>query len=139
MIRIDLQQKGEIKIRTDLSPIMVKVAKIMERSIKANFAAGGRPTSWLPLKKGTGKPLWGSGVLRGTLNVRSGNNWAEAGMGEGLPYAWIHHRGGMAGRGHKSNIPARPYMVLQREDLDKIGKMLGSFIIHAPGGEDAVY
>ena len=139
MIKIDLRQEGDPRPRRDISKAMEKVATIMRRSIELNFKAGGRPTSWLPLKKGTGKPLWGAGVLRGTLRTHSGGNFAEAAIGGGLPYAWIHQRGGMAGRGHKANIPARPYMVLQREDLDRIGKMLGEFIVHAPGGEDAIY
>lgn len=33
-----------------------------------------------------------------------------------VPYAAIHQKGGMAGRGKRVRIPARPYLVIQEED-----------------------
>lgn len=139
MIKFDMRQRGEIKLNTDLGPIMQTISRIMLKSIQMNFTMGGRPQPWLPLKSGAGTPLVGSGRLYGTINERSGNNWAEVGAGKGLDYAWIHHRGGVAGRGHKSNIPARPYMVLQRSDIEKIVRMVGRFTVDAPGGEDVIF
>lgn len=139
MIRFELDSGKDVKINRDLSKAMRGVAQIMKRSIKLNFQAGGRPVPWMPKKDGTARPLWGSGVLRSTLRSEYGKNYAEAAMGAGLKYAWIHQKGGLAGRGHKANIPARPYMVLQREDLENIAKLVGAFIVEAPGGEDAIY
>jgi len=139
MIKFDMRQKGDIKIKDDLGPIMQTISRIMLKSIQLNFTMGGRPQPWIPLKSGGGTPLVGSGRLYGTINERSGNNWAEVGAGSGLPYAWIHHKGGMAGRGHKASIPARPYMVLQRSDIEKIVRMVGRFTVDAPGGEDAIF
>ena len=37
-----------------------------------------------------------------------GSNYAR--IGSNKKYAAIHHLGGQAGRGHKTNLPARPYL-----------------------------
>ena len=161
MIRFDLRKKGEIKLQTDLSPVMDSISKLMKRSIQLNFERGGRPQPWLPLKSGGETPLTASGRLYRSINARSGNNWAEVGAGASLPYALIHHRGGViqhpgstkrqafridgklivtyGTKKHPIHIPARPYMVLQREDLAKIAKMIGSFIVRGVKGEDAIF
>lgn len=39
---------------------------------------------------------------------------------EAWPYAAIQHFGGMAGRGHRTRIPARPFLMLQDEDWIRI-------------------
>lgn len=41
-------------------------------------------------------------------------------IGTNLPYAAIHQFGGKAGRGKTVHIPARPYLVIQDEDLEQI-------------------
>jgi phage virion morphogenesis protein len=43
-------------------------------------------------------------------------------------YAAIHHFGGKAGRGHKITIPARPCMVVQRDDWREIKGSIMDFI-----------
>jgi phage virion morphogenesis protein len=53
------------------------------------------------------KILQKSGRLRGSITVRATNS--EVRVGTNLPYAAIHQFGGMAGRGRKVKIPARPY------------------------------
>jgi phage gpG-like protein len=45
------------------------------------------------------------------------------------PYAAIQHFGGMAGKGRKVKIPARPYMMIQDEDWAEIKAALNDFII----------
>ena len=44
-------------------------------------------------------------------------------------YGAIHQLGGMAGRGHRTKIPARPYLVIQDEDWAEIKEALTDFII----------
>lgn len=139
MIKFDLRQKGKINIKTDLTPVMKQIAQIMKRSVQLNFERGGRPNAWLPLKRGSGTPLMGQGTLYRTIRSDSDKNSALVASGAGLPYWRIHHKGGMAGRGHKASIPARPYMVLQREDIVKIAKMIGTFTIQGVKGEDAIF
>jgi phage gpG-like protein len=73
------------------------------------------------------------------LNVRTGklrSSWANPGaitqritggwrmtIGSDVVYARIHELGGMAGRGHKTRIPRRPYMrpaiISQREKIQQ--------------------
>ena len=48
-----------------------------------------------------GKTLQKSGQLAASLTTQVGSN---------KKYAAIHHLGGQAGRGHKTNLPARPYL-----------------------------
>ena len=48
-----------------------------------------------------GKTLQKSGQLAASLTTQGGSN---------KKYAAIHHLGGQAGRGHKTNLPARSYL-----------------------------
>ena len=41
-------------------------------------------------------------------------------IGTNLVYAAIHQLGGMAGRGHRSKIPPRPYLVFRPEDPERL-------------------
>lgn len=55
-----------------------------------------------------GKTLQKSGQLAARLTTQVGSNYAR--IGSNKKYAAIHHLGGRAGRGHKTNLPARPYL-----------------------------
>lgn len=55
-----------------------------------------------------GKTLQKSGQLAASLTTQVGSNYAR--IGSNKKYAAIHHLGGRAGRGHKTNLPARPYL-----------------------------
>lgn len=59
-------------------------------------------------EKENGKTLQKSGQLAASLNTQSGNDFAR--IGTNKVYAAIHHIGGQAGRRHKVNLPARPYL-----------------------------
>jgi phage gpG-like protein len=100
-------------------------------SIRQNFVAGGRPVTWQPLKKGGPSHLFQGGTLLRSISAFSGPTWAQAETGA-LPYAAIHQFSGWAGRGHKSFIPARPYMLFQQDDIefakDTIGSQAVNFI-----------
>lgn len=49
-------------------------------------------------------------------------------IGTNLVYAAIHQYGGLAGRGHKSKIPARPYLVFRPEDPAKLQGLADKFV-----------
>jgi phage gpG-like protein len=75
--------------------------------------------------KGTRGGLMGSiGYNASTDNVEVG----AGGAGPSMKYARIHQFGGMAGRGNKVKIPARPYLVMQPEDEKKAVDILSAFV-----------
>jgi phage virion morphogenesis protein len=47
----------------------------------------------------------------------------KAGVGVNLKYAAIHQFGGRAGKGHRSQIPARPYLGLDQPAREKIVRL----------------
>lgn len=50
------------------------------------------------------------------------------------PYAAIQNFGGMAGRGKKVKIPARPYLVVQDEDWVEIKHAVTDYLLDLKGG-----
>ena len=49
-------------------------------------------------------------------------------LGSNVEYARIHQKGGMAGRGRKVKIPARPYLGVSKEDWKEIEDTISDFI-----------
>lgn len=64
--------------------------------------------------------------LRNSINVDAGRNKVE--IGTNVKYAAIHQFGGKAGRGKKINIPARPFLVVQDEDIREINSVLKRYL-----------
>lgn len=62
-----------------------------------------------------GKTLVDTGRLRNSIHVRATPEVAE--VGTDVVYARIHQLGGKAGRGHKTKIPARPYLPADERGL----------------------
>jgi phage virion morphogenesis protein len=52
----------------------------------------------------------------------------EGQVGSAMVYARIHQLGGMAGRGRKVRIPARPYLGQSAEDDRLLGAEVGEFV-----------
>ncbi|MCZ6701004.1 MAG: phage virion morphogenesis protein [bacterium] len=105
----------------------------MLRSIRENFRAGGRPTRWKPLASATLKAkasktnlLVDTGRLMGSITFRAERD--ELAVGSNVIYARIHQLGGRAGRGHATTIPARPYLVFQKSDVEVIGRLVGEHL-----------
>lgn len=61
------------------------------------------------------KILFKQGLLLGSINYQAAADSVR--IGPHRVYAAIHQFGGRAGRGKKVKIPARPYLVVQDEDL----------------------
>lgn len=108
-------------------------------SVKRNFFAGGRPQRWTPLAPSTLKrrrkgrsrqrgaiPLTDFGHLRDSVTKKVTTDGVRVGTGK--VQARRQHFGypGGSGPGH-AHTPARPYMLLQDEDIRKIG---GLFVGH---------
>ncbi len=119
----------------DLSPAMRRAAGIMADAVEENFEQEGRP-KWKSLaastlkqraKEGsTGKILQRRGDLARSITRHS--DATSAVVGTNTIYAGIHQFGGKAGRGRKVEIPARPFLKLDKEDEDDIVKSFAKFL-----------
>ncbi len=115
----------------DFSVPLKQGGNIMLRSLGKNFKSGGRPNAWKPLKPATARykathgysplPLTRSGALQRsvTFAVRSKKRLA---IGTSIPYGAVHQFGG------GNNIPKRPYLVFQNEDLKNIERLIVAHI-----------
>jgi len=136
------------------TPAFREVGQIVRRSVIRNFEVGGRPEKWKPLAAATilkgirkkeytrtgtlkayakrritgRKILVDTGTLRNSISVEAYPDRAVVGPKGSIPYARIHQLGGQAGRGHKVNIPARPYLMVQDEDWIEIKNALVRYL-----------
>ncbi|MDA5609752.1 phage virion morphogenesis protein [Pasteurella multocida] len=125
MIDVDINDVEKIEaVLSDIAhktqnrtSLMRNIAGTMESAVLQNFDEGGRP-KWLGLKYRKGTPLVDTENLMGSITSRYNNDSAEVGTNE--PYAAIHQFGGMAGRGRKVKIEARPFLILTQQDKDDI-------------------
>lgn len=141
-------QTLDARIR-DMTPAYQVIGETLKTSVIRNFEEGGRygevgdwrggKNRWQPLSpvtiaritKGTGdmghrKILVGEGHLLNSIHWQADSEGVA--VGSNLIYAAIHNFGGMAGRGHKVSIPARPYLVVQDEDLREIKQIINDFL-----------
>jgi phage virion morphogenesis protein len=124
----------------DLSPVMKNVGETLLASIQRNFELGGRPKKWPGLKPSTIKQRLAQGHWPGQILVRHGVSGGLLGsisyrassdqvvLSANKVYAAIHHFGGMAGRGQKVKIPARPFMLIQNGDWAEIKRLAGEYL-----------
>lgn len=124
----------------NLQPAHEIAGEILHASILKNFEDGGRPNKWQDLKESTKKQRRKQGTWPGQILVRSGLRGGLMGaisydaapdkvvfVGN-KPYSAIQHFGGMAGKGKKTKIPARPHMMMQDEDWKEIKAGIQQFI-----------
>lgn len=116
----------------DLTPATKDMGERMRFSIEENFRQSGRPTRWKPWAFSTalrraydkeGKPagrlggvLVRKGILKNSITYVADSSGLT--VGTNIIYGRIHQLGGMAGRGRKVPIPARPFLVGQESDLE---------------------
>ncbi|MCG6552503.1 MAG: phage virion morphogenesis protein [Candidatus Magnetominusculus sp. LBB02] len=114
---------------TNLKPAMQLIGKRVTASVKENFRAGGRPQMWIPSQraKATGtQTLIDTKNLMNTIHPTAYNDRVE--IGTNVKYAAIHQFGGYTGRGHKSYIPPRPFLMVQDGDWAVINETLLDYI-----------
>lgn len=77
----------------------------------------------------TAKTLLDTGILRASINVQEVTPTSVT-VGSRIKYAAIHQFGGMAGRGRKVRIPARPFIGMsqaaERAIIDTINGHIGT-------------
>lgn len=76
--------------------------------------------------RGFGRTLVDSGRLRGSITYEATPQRVV--VGTNVKYAAIHQFGGMAGRGRKVRIPARPYVGISEEDVLECRGMMTDFV-----------
>jgi len=130
----------------NLTPAMRGIGEIVRTSVERNFAASGRPEKWKPsgrVKKEGGQTLSDTGILRRSFTVRAYPDRAE--VGTNVKYAAIHQLGGVITAKNKPylrfkiggqfiskksvTMPARPFLMVQDEDWEKMRRYLGSYIV----------
>ena len=126
----------------NIKPVLEHIGDEILKSIDLNFSEGGRHSgdpdsifggsqsweSWSPKyqkKRGSGQILLDTGNLVGGLDkeVSKDELLITSGGGGSSVYAARQHYGG-------GGIPARPFMVIQEEDLDDALQDLSRFLIN---------
>lgn len=139
MIIFSVQNKGfenmknilneSFKRTGDLKKPLKKAGLLMIRSIDTNFRSAGRPVTWKRLSRRyliqklkdrySPLPLTRTGALRRSISQFVFNNKLK--IGTSIKYASIHQRG-------LKNIPRRPFLVFQTEDLNRIERLITQYI-----------
>lgn len=139
-----------------LKPVLAAVGNLVVKSVKRNFREGGRPDKWTPSNKTKGKTLIGTGTLQRSIHYKVDDDESGVTIMTGpQKYAAIHQFGGttsahtIMAKNRKalqfnvggvtiyrkkvnhpgSVIPARPYMLLQDEDVKVIENMMIQHIV----------
>lgn len=135
----------------DPKPVLAAIGNLAVKSITKNFIDGGRPNAWAKSKKTKGKTMIGTGFLYTHIHYTVDNEGTTIATPP-TKYAAILHFGGKT-RPHEirakkrkalhflgifrkkvnhpgSDIPARPYMILQDEDIQAMEKMM---VLHITG------
>jgi phage gpG-like protein len=134
---------------------MAVAGNIVVKSVKQNFREGGRPEKWTQSKKPKGMTLIGTGALMKSIHHKVDDDGMGVTVMTGpQKYAAIHQFGGTTApheikaknrralqftvggvtlyrkKVHHpgSNIPARPYMLLQDEDIENIKKVMLEYL-----------
>ncbi|MCL2689053.1 MAG: phage virion morphogenesis protein [Chitinispirillia bacterium] len=136
------------KAGKDLTKPLNSIGDIMLSSVEENFKQGGRFSTaeswwggnnrWQDLAESTkaarekkgkwpGKILdMSQGGLAASISKQIQGN--KVAIGSNKEYSGIHQHGGMAGRGRKVKIPARPFLVIQNEDVEEMINILDKHI-----------
>jgi len=118
----------------NLYPAMRDIVELLrERSMERFEARGGG--DWPPLadstrrwkaRRGYTDPLVNTASLKNSVDGKAFRR--SAFMFAAGPAARIHQFGGMAGRGHKVKIPARPYLVVDDRARRAIGQVINDYV-----------
>lgn len=149
LITDDLQRVLNLAARqtSNTAPLMRLIRAQLLSQTQQNFRAQGRP-KWKPLAASTIKSYERLGISTAGLLRRSNSLYnsiqtfsdmhsatISAGGGNiSKKYAAIQHWGGMAGRGRKVKIPARPYLPidsngnLQKEAAQGLNQVLMTYL-----------
>jgi len=144
-VRIDdreLQEllSGIMRHMTDMTPVNREIGEVVHESVQRNFEEHRAPdgTPWKELAESTKRAkarkdknpadiLILNRILMGSIHPEAYPDRAE--IGTDMIYAAIHQFGGLAGRGHSVEIPARPYLGVRDEDWPEIKNAVLTFLV----------
>lgn len=158
MIRIGIEDNASQSLAEmadrigDMTALMTSMGHHMENSVRRNFNEGGRPDAWAELagvtvlptgtrrkrggreriqgKSRLGGPLVLTGDLRGSIGFTPEAAdlvlWARPTPAVKGP---VHQYGTtVAGRNHNITIPARPFLMFQKSDIEWFKRSLQGWI-----------
>lgn len=127
-------------------PLFTEIGSALEASTRERIESTKRApdgTPWLPISEAWIEHKRGKGYAEGILTMRgdllnsvafeAAPNYVDVIAGP-TDYAAIHQYGGQAGRGHATEIPARPYMGVSEEDADEIREATEAWLARLAGG-----
>jgi phage virion morphogenesis protein len=115
--------------RASFTPMLRDMGAYQKESVLLNFEYQGRPKKWPPLSEEylawklregySSKMLILTGRLRNSINVEVTNTTAK--VYSGVKYGVTHQLG-------LNGVPARPFLVVQNEDIQNLGKIASEFV-----------
>lgn len=152
-----LKKQGE-----DMTPVMRVIGEIMRSSAVKNFEEGGRPR-WIPSRKSKGKTLIKTSRLMSSINSMASKIRSETGTNavyaaihqfgfDGMVKITAHRRkvksrdikegrktiargiGFVRDHERMMKVPARPFLMVQDEDMTEIRQAIAAHIMAAEKG-----
>lgn len=118
----------------DTQALMESVGEALRSGAIERFDAEEDPQGkkWKPSARamaGGGKTLDKESHLKDSIDYAATSD--KVMVGSNLPYARIHQLGGKTGKGHKVDMPARPYLGVSEEDMDEVRETMADFLAGA--------
>ena len=118
----------------DTQALMESVGEALRSGTIERFDAEEDPQGkkWKPSARamaGGGKTLDKESHLKDSIDYAATSD--KVMVGRNLPYARIHQLGGKTGKGHKVDMPARPYLGVSEEDMDEVRETMADFLAGA--------
>lgn len=122
----------------DLGPLLEDFGEYMLARTEDCFVEQQDPwgNDWQDLAESTWKQKRNRKILTESTTLRSGIHYQVQGpvltISTGLPssaYAAIQQFGGLAGKGHRARIPARPYLAFTAADLQYLAKTALEYLL----------
>ena len=118
----------------DTQALMESVGEALRSGTIERFEAEEDPQGkkWKPSARamaGGGKTLDKESHLKDSIDYAATSD--KVMVGSNLPYARIHQLGGKTGKGHKVDMPARPYLGVSEEDKDEVRETMADFLAGA--------
>ena len=118
----------------DTQALMESVGDALVSGTLKRFDAEEEPTGkkWPKSKRAAkegGQNLTDKAFLRRSIDYAATPE--KVMVGSNLPYARIHQLGGKTGKGHKVDMPARPYLGVSKEDMEEVRETMADFLAGA--------
>ena len=118
----------------DTQALMESVGEALRSGTIERFEAEEDPQGkkWKPSARamaGGGKTLDKESHLKDSIDYAATSD--KVMVGSNLPYARNHQLGGKTGKGHKVDMPARPYLGVSEEDMDEVRETMADFLAGA--------